>query len=97
VARSALFESADRWAGIPRRSLAIGVVSPPSGSRPSFDGRDLTTCSSLENGHLHYLRDLWAICDGSVRSLCLCGSADGAGFAFLASLRFKNWRVRISN
>ena len=58
--------------------LAFGAVALSSGPRPlSDDGRDLTTCSSLENGHLRYLRYLRYLrldCDGSVLSLCLCAS-----------------------
>ncbi len=74
---AALSESAGRWAVASRRALASEAIVRPSGSRPlSDDGRDLATCSSLENVHLRYLRylraisDVW-ICDAFV-SLCLC-------------------------
>ena len=83
MARSGLSESAGRWIGHPRRALAPGAAARSSGPRSSFDdGRDLATCSSFENGHLRYLRYLWANCDGCVVlcalcafvPLCLCGS-----------------------
>jgi len=74
VARPALFERAGLWAVTSRRTLASEAIVRPSGPRPSFDGgRDLATCSGLEKGHLRYLRDLRALCDGSfVMPLCLC-------------------------
>ena len=34
-------ESAGRWAGLPRRSLAIGAVARPNGPWPPFGGQDL--------------------------------------------------------
>jgi hypothetical protein len=65
-----------RWAVASRRTLASEAIVRPSGPRPLFDGRDLATCSSLENGHLRYLRDLRAPCVDEWRSdafvsLCL--------------------------
>ena len=74
MARPALFESVGRRVGKRRRMLAFGVVALSSGPRPSFDdGWDLTMCLGLENGHLRYLRDLRALCDGSsVMPSCLC-------------------------
>ncbi len=74
MARSALFESADRWAGPSRRTLAFGVMTRSSGPLPSSDdGWDLATCPSVENGHLRYLRDLRALCDSAfVMPSCLC-------------------------
>jgi hypothetical protein len=41
VARPALFESAGRWVGTPRRTLAFEAVSRPSGIWPPFGGQDL--------------------------------------------------------
>jgi hypothetical protein len=63
--------------------LAFGDVARFTDPRPSFDdGGDLATCSNLENGHLRYLRDLWANCDVWVTLCsfsvppCLCGCSD---------------------
>ena len=97
-----------RWAARLRRTLAFGADGLLTGGRRSSDCRlfhrqssaRLTRFSEIFFAYLRYLRDLWANCDGSERSLCLCGLADGwAGFAFLASLRFKNWfgQFRIPN
>ena len=61
-----------RWVVTSRRTLASEAIVRSSGSRPSFDdGRNLVTRSSLENGHLRYLRDLWANCDGWATLRCL--------------------------
>jgi hypothetical protein len=103
VARPALFESEGRWAVTSRRTLASEAIVRLSGPRPLFDdGRGLATCSSLENGHLRYLRDLWAICDGSVRSLCFCVSVvQRAGRASrslrLCGSKICGWEFKIEN
>ena len=94
MARPALFERAGRWAVTSRRTLASEAIVRSSGPRLSFDdGRDLATCSGLEKGHLRYLRDLRALCDGSFAmpscfcvfvfamcvALCPCVSTRGVG------------------
>jgi len=93
VARPALFERAGRWAVTSRRTLASEAIVRSSGPRPSFgDGWDLAMCLGLENGHLRYLRDLRALCDGSfVMPSCLCVFVFAMSSVFLSVSSVPLW------
>ena len=98
MVRSALFESEGRWAVTSRRTLASEAIVRLSGPRPLFDdGRGLATCSSLENGHLRYLGDLWAICDGSALSVPLWLSGWVGGLCVLGVFAVQKWVRAIPN